>query len=384
MPFAFEDLVRQAAAAGASDIFLVAGSTPMMRVSGLVRPMAEEHLDAAAVKDLAYGIMSERHRAEFERAWERDLGLTVAGLTRLRVNVFYERGNVGVVARLIPLQVPTLDDLKMPEVLKAIASEPDGLVLVTGATGSGKSTTLAAMLEEINKQRQCTIVTVEDPLEFVHANQKALFIQREIGIDTQSFAEALKHVLRQSPDVILIGEMRDEETFRVALEAAETGHLVFSTVHARSAVETMERVVNLFAPSDKPQICFRLSLSLQGVISQRLVPRADKEGRVCAQEIRVRAPHVVKAIEEGRLGDLYNAIKEGEFYKMQTMNQALYNLWEAGTISRDMALRYAGVYSELQLMMRQAEGAARRDAQAAEREETRPASRSGESNPTQL
>jgi len=369
MPFVFEDLVRQAAAVSASDIFLVVGSPPMMRVSGLVRSMAEEQLDAAAVRELAYGIMSERHRSEFERAWERDLGLTVSGLTRLRVNVFYERGNVGVVARLIPLQVPTLDDLGMPEVLKSIASQPDGLVLLTGATGSGKSTTLAAMLEEINKQRQCTIVTVEDPLEFVHSNQKALFIQREIGIDTQSFGEALKHVLRQSPDVILIGEMRDEETFRVALEAAETGHLVFSTVHARSAVETMERVVNLFAPSDKPQICFRLSLSLQGVVSQRLVPRADKEGRVCAQEILVRAPHVVKAIEEQRLGDLYNAIKEGEFYKMQTMNQSLYSLWQAGTVSREMALRYAGVYSELQLMMRQAEGAARRDAQAAERQE---------------
>lgn len=367
MAYGFEDLVRQAAEAGASDIFLVAGSPPMMRVSGQVRAMAEEPTDAAAVKELAYAKMSDRHRAEFERTWERDLGLTVPGVTRLRVNVFYERGNVGAVMRLIPLEVPTLEELGLPEVLKSIASQPDGLVLVTGATGAGKSTTLAAMLEEVNKQRACTIVTVEDPLEFVHTGKQALFIQREIGIDTQSFAEALKHVLRQSPDVILIGEMRDEETFRVALEAAETGHLVFSTVHARSAVETMERVVNLFAPSDKPQICFRLSLTLQGVISQRLIPRADQEGRTCAQEILVRAPHVVKAIEEGRLGDLYNAIKEGEFYKMQTMNQALYNLWEAGTISRESALRHAGVYSELQLTMRQAEGAARRDAEAAER-----------------
>jgi len=371
MAVAFEELVREAAAKNASDVFLVADAPPKMRVHGRVVPMREEKLDAGTVRELAYGVMSERHRAEFERTWERDLGLTIPGLTRLRVNVFYEKGNIGLVARLIPLKVPTLDDLGFPEVLKDIASQPDGLVLVTGATGSGKSTTLAAMLEEINRKRECTIVTVEDPLEFVHTGQKALFIQREIGIDTLSFGEALRHVLRQSPDVILIGEMRDEETFRVALEAAETGHLVFSTVHARSAVETMERVVNLFAPSDKPQICFRLSLTLQGVISQRLVPRADGTGRVCAQEIMVRAPHVVKAIEEGRLGDLYTAIKEGEFYKMQTMNQTLYGLWAEGIISREMALRYAGVHSELQLMMRQADTAARVEAKEERRQAPR-------------
>jgi len=355
MAIDFEKMVAYAAEHGASDIFLVANSPPMMRVAGNVVAMDPQPLTPKETYDLAYGVMTERDRVRFEQEWERDIGREIPGVTRLRINIFYQRGNVGAVMRLIPLSAPSLDELGHPPVLKKVLEERDGLILLTGPTGSGKSTTLAAMLEALNESRQCTIVTIEDPIEYVHTPRQALFIQREVGTDTLSFEEALRRVLRQSPDVILIGEMRDVETFKVALEASETGHLVFSTVHARSATETMERIANLFNPVEKPQILFRLSLSLKAICSQKLVRKADGSGRVCAQEIMVQAPHVAKCIEEGRLADLYQAIKEGEYFQMQTMNASLFKFYTEGAISREEALRNAGVLSELRLMIQQHE-----------------------------
>jgi twitching motility protein PilT len=237
-------------------------------------------------------------------------------------------------------------------VFQDFAKLRQGLVLVTGPTGSGKSTTLAAIIDMINNNRRCNIVTVEDPIEFVHPDKKAIVNQREIGIDTDSFTDALKYVVRQSPDVILIGEMRDVETMNVALASAETGHLVFSTVHTCSAAETLDRIMNMFPPHDKPMVCLRLSASLKGVVSQKLVPRCDKSGRVAAIEIMMSNPTVAKLLEDGRSSQLSQAIIEGSFWGMQTMNQALDGFYKNGIISEEEALAHAGNLTELKQMIR--------------------------------
>jgi len=254
--------------------------------------------------------------------------------------------------RLIPLDIYTIDELLLPSVLKEIVKKKMGLILVTGPTGCGKSTTLAAMLEEISSFRNCTVITIEDPLEFIHKDKHAVFIQREVAIDTESFNDALKYVVRQSPDVILIGEMRDVETFSVAMTAAETGHLVFSTVHTRSAAETIDRIINMFPPYDKPQICLRLSESLIAVVTQKLLPRADGTGRVSAMEIMIVTPTIGKLIDEGKPDEVYDSIREGGFWGMQTMNQALDYLVKQGLVTEEIALENAGNFTELRQMLR--------------------------------
>lgn len=353
MALDFENLVKEAAQKRASDIFLKSDCPPMIRVRGeVVRADGYAALTAEETKEIAYGLMNEDQIARFERQREMDLGFTVGDITRLRVNAFQERGAVGLVMRLIPLTIYSIDDLLLPPVLKDIVRKKMGMVLVTGPTGCGKSTTLAAMLEEINSFRHCTVITIEDPIEFVHQDREGIFIQREVAIDTESFTDALKYVVRQSPDVILIGEMRDVETFSVAMAAAETGHLVFSTVHTRSAAETLDRIINMFPPYDKPQICLRLSQSLVAVITQKLLPRADGTGRVCALEIMIVTPTISKLIEEGRPSEVYAAIREGGFWGMQTMNQSLDYLVKQGLIEEEIALDNAGNYTELRQMLR--------------------------------
>lgn len=349
----FDKLIKEAAEKRASDIFLKKDCPPMLRVRGeVLRGDAYPVLTGEDTRDIAYGLMNEEQIARFERQREMDLGFTVGDITRLRVNVFQERGAVGLVMRLIPLTIYSIDDLLLPPVLKDVVKKKMGLVLVTGPTGCGKSTTLAAMLEEINSYRHCTIITVEDPIEFVHRDREGIFIQREVAIDTDSFSDALRYVVRQSPDVILIGEMRDVETFTVAMLAAETGHLVFSTVHTRSAAETLDRIINMFPPHDKPQICMRLSESLLAVITQKLLPRTDGTGRTCATEIMIVTPTISKLIEEGRPGEVYAAIREGGFWGMQSMNQSLDYLVKQGLITEDVALENAGNYTELRQMLR--------------------------------
>jgi len=257
-----------------------------------------------------------------------------------------------MVLRLIPLEIYTLDELGMPPVVKDLTMHRQGLILVTGPTGCGKSTTLAAMIDLINETRRCNIVTIEDPIEFVHKDKLAIVNQREVGIDTDSFTDALKYIVRQSPDVILIGEMRDVETMNVALAASETGHLVLSTVHTTSASETMDRIINLFPPHDKPQICMRMANSLRGIISQKLLPRADDSGRIAAVESMIATPTVSKLIEEGRAGQLYSAIAEGGFWGMQTMNQCLVRYFKEGLITEEEAVLNAGNLTELKQMIR--------------------------------
>jgi twitching motility protein PilT len=348
-----KELAQEAAQARASDIFFKAGSPPMMRVDGKITNLGEHpELSPDECEQLAYSIMTHEQIGRFERRHELDLAFQIDGVARFRANVYQQRGSIGLVLRIIPLVIYSLEQLGMPEALADLARQRQGLVLVTGPTGCGKSTTLAAMIDLINSHRRCNIVTVEDPIEFVHPDKMAIVNQREIGIDTDSFTDALKYVVRQSPDVILIGEMRDVETMNVALAAAETGHLVFSTVHTTSAAETLDRIMNMFPPHDKPIVCTRLSVSLKGVISQKLVPRKDTGGRIAAVEVMIANPTIAKLLEEGRSGQIHQAISEGSFWGMQTMNQCLDRLFKAGVISEEEALAHAGNLTELKQMMR--------------------------------
>lgn len=347
------ELLKQAAEKNASDLFLKEGAPPAMRVHGKIEVTDLPPLTAEEVRDMAYGIMNHDQIARFEHRHELDLAFTIEGVSRFRANIYQQRGSMGMVLRLIPLEIHTLDHLGMPPVLKDISMHRQGLILVTGPTGCGKSTTLAAMIDLINNTRRCNIITIEDPIEFVHKDKRAIINQREIGIDTDSFTDALKYVVRQSPDVILIGEMRDTETMNVALAASETGHLVLSTVHTTSASETMERIINMFPPHDKPQICMRMANSLRGIVSQKLLPRADGAGRIAAVEIMIATPTVSKLIEEGRSGQLHSAISEGGFWGMQTMNQCLVRYFKAGLVTEEEAVLNAGNITELKQMIRQ-------------------------------
>lgn len=336
----------------ASDIFIKAGVPPALRVNGKVEVTDFPVLSPADTQDLAYGIMNTEQIGRFERRHELDLAFTIDSLARFRANIYHQRGSVGMVLRIVPLKMWTLEELGMPPVLNELAKHRQGLILVTGPTGSGKSTTLAAMIDVINSERRCNIVTVEDPIEFVHKDQMAVINQREVGIDTESFTDALKYVVRQSPDIILIGEMRDVETMNVALAASETGHLVLSTVHTTSAAETLDRILNMFPPHDKPQVCLRMSASLKGVVSQKLLPRANGQGRIAALEIMIANPTISKLIEEGRSGQLYGAIAEGSFWGMHTMNQCLVRYFKEGLITEEEAYASAGNLTELKQLMR--------------------------------
>jgi twitching motility protein PilT len=347
------DLIRLAAEKKASDLFLKEGAPPMMRVHGRIQATdGLEKLTADETRRLAYSIMSHEQIGRFEHRHELDLAFTVEDVTRVRANIYQQRGSMGLCCRLIPLRIYTLEQLGLPPAIGELTRNRQGLILVTGPTGSGKSTTLAAMINKINEERRANIVTVEDPIEFVHPDKNSIVSQREIGIDTDSFTDALKYVVRQNPDIILIGEMRDIETMNVALQASETGHLVFSTVHTSSAAETLDRIINLFPPHDKPQLCMRLAGSMRGIISQKLLPRVDSEGRVAAVEIMIATPTISKLIEEGRAGNIYSAIQEGNFWGMQTMNQCLVKYYRAGIISEEDALNAAGNATELRQMLR--------------------------------
>lgn len=336
----------------ASDLFFKEGSPPTVRVNGKIIQLDMPALTVDQVRDMAYSVMTHEQISRFERRHELDLAFTIEGVSRFRANMYQQRGTMGMVLRLIPLGIYSLDDLGMPPVISDLCTHRQGLVLVTGPTGCGKSTTLAAMIDMINTNRHCNIVTIEDPIEFVHQDKQAIVSQREVGIDTESFTDALKYVVRQSPDVILIGEMRDIETMHVALAASETGHLVLSTIHTTSASETMDRVINMFPPHEKPQICLRMANCLRGIVSQKLLPRADGIGRIAAVEVMVATPTISKLVEEGRASQLYAAIGEGGFWGMQTMNQCLVRYFKDGLISEEEAFFNAGNLTELKQMLR--------------------------------
>ncbi|MGZ6139186.1 MAG: type IV pilus twitching motility protein PilT [Myxococcaceae bacterium] len=338
------EILQVALRGGASDIHLKAGLPPMFRVDGSLVPLKDgKRLPPEEVARMAFGIMNEYQRDKFKNSNEVDLAYGVPGLGRFRVNVFQQRGTLGAVLRVIPFKVMTIRDLLLPPVLESIALEERGLVLVTGTTGSGKSTTLAAMIDHINANETDHIMTIEDPIEFLIRDKRSIVNQREVGVDTMSFGQALKSALRQDPDVILVGEMRDLETIETALTAAETGHLVMSTLHTLDATETINRIVSVFPPYQQKQVRLQLGSVLRAVISQRLVPRADGKGRVAAVEVLKATARVRELIEDkDRTKELPEAIASGhQSYGTQTFDQSLMNLVKQSVITYEEAHRQA-------------------------------------------
>ncbi|MBN3562348.1 type IV pilus twitching motility protein PilT [Aliamphritea spongicola] len=321
---------------GASDLHISAGMPPVIRVDGEVRRIKLPSLDHKQVHTLIYDIMNDKQRKDYEELFETDFSFEVPKLARFRVNAFNQNRGAAAVFRTIPSKVLTMEDLGMGKVFQDLAEKPRGLVLVTGPTGSGKSTTLAAMVDYINETRQDHILTIEDPIEFVHESKKSLINQREVHRDTLGFDEALRSALREDPDVILVGEMRDLETIRLALTAAETGHLVFGTLHTTSAAKTIDRVVDVFPAAEKAMVRSMLSESLQGVISQTLLKK-PQGGRVAAHEIMVGTPAIRNLIREDKIAQMYSAIQTGAAFGMVTLDQSLTDLVNKGLISREAA-----------------------------------------------
>ncbi|HNR32273.1 MAG TPA: PilT/PilU family type 4a pilus ATPase [Candidatus Hydrogenedentes bacterium] len=353
MSISMRDLMRGALERRASDIHLKVGNPPIYRIDGDLVRLESEALTEQSLQALLKEIASEQDIAKFSKVMELDNSFMLEEIARFRVNVCRDDGDTRIVLRLIPLKILTIDDLGLPQVLKKLCPLHTGLVLVTGPTGSGKSTTLAAIIDEINRTRPVHIITVEDPLEFMHQDKTAIVTQREVGHDTLSFANALRGALRQDPDVILIGEMRDADTVRTALASAETGHLVFSTLHTVDAVETLNRILDFFEPHQQLQVRKQLASVLRAVVSQRIVPLAGGTGRTVAAEILIGTRTVREFIDQGKaFKDIVKLIEEGvDQYGMQTFDQALFNLWTAKKISTETALQNASSPKDLKLRM---------------------------------
>jgi twitching motility protein PilT len=355
------DLLKIATERRASDLHLKVGSHPVIRINGRLTPLSEmNRMSQEDTIAMAFSIMSGRQKQKFKDHFEIDLAYSVPGLGRFRVNVFQQRGTVGLVLRVIPAKILSIEDLLLPPVLKTIADERRGLILVTGTTGSGKSTCLAAMIDYINQLRTEHVMTIEDPIEFLHRDKKSLVNQREVEVDTKSFATALRSALRQDPDVILVGEMRDYETIETALTAAETGHLVFSTLHTLDATETINRVISVFPPHQQKQIRLQLASVLKAVISMRLLPRADGNGRVPAVEVLRITNFVRDCIEnKDKTKLIHEAIAQGTSqYGMQTFDQSIFQLFKKELITMEEALRRASNPDEFKLKLQGIESTA--------------------------
>ncbi|MGA9751000.1 MAG: type IV pilus twitching motility protein PilT [Acidobacteriota bacterium] len=338
------DLLKVAIDQGASDLHLKVGSHPVIRVDGQLRSLPEQkRLMQEDTIAMAFSIMDAKQKEKFKTNLDLDIAYSVPGLGRFRVNIFQQRGTVGIVCRVIPIGIKTIRDLMLPPVLEKIASEPRGLVLCTGTTGSGKSTTLAAMIDQINATRTEHIITVEDPIEFLHRDKRSIVNQREVGIDTRNFAAALRSALREDPDVILVGEMRDYETIETALLAAETGHLVLSTLHTLDATETITRIISVFPPHQQKQVRLQLAAVLRAVVSLRLLPKADGKGRVPAVEVMIATATIRDCVENKEKTKLIRDYIEQGFsqYGMQTFDQSLLFLYKNGHITLEEALRRA-------------------------------------------
>ncbi|HUE85365.1 MAG TPA: type IV pilus twitching motility protein PilT [Vicinamibacterales bacterium] len=345
-------LLRRAVELGASDLHLKVGSFPMARVHGHLQPVGDDQkLNHDDLVDMAASVMPAAHREKFRDAQEVDLAYSVPGLGRFRCNVFQQRGTIGMVLRVIPITIKSVDELGLPAVLKKITAEERGLVLVTGTTGSGKSTTLAAMIDYINRTRSSHIITIEDPIEYLHRDNQSIVNQREIGVDTRSFALALRSALRQDPDVILVGEMRDMETIETALHAAETGHLVFSTLHTLDATETINRIISVFPPHQQKQIRIQLAAVLKSAIAQRLIPSIEGGSRLPAVEVLVATAFIRDAIvDRDKTHLIQGAIAQGTSqYGMQTFDQSIFGHYSQGLITLDEALRWATNVDEFKL-----------------------------------
>jgi twitching motility protein PilT len=356
-----QDFLRLVVEKGSTDLHLTTDSPPMMRLNGMLQPLPFPPLTAVDTKTLCYSLLTENQRHRFEEEQELDFSFGVRGLSRFRGNLFLQRGAVAGAFRLVPYNARPLAELGLPPVVAELTKIPRGLILVTGPTGSGKSTTLASMIDKVNRERREHIVTLEDPIEFVHQHRGCIVNQREVYADTHSFAEALRHVLRQDPDVVLIGEMRDLETVSAAMTVAETGHLVLSTLHTNSAVQTMNRIIDIFPDQQQPQIRAQLSLVLQAVISQQLIPRLDGRGRVLAVEVMIPNPAIRNLIRENKIHQIYSQLQVGQSkFGMQTMTQSLVDLHTRRLISWDEAMGHATEPDEIRPMLGPPAGSAGR------------------------
>ena len=338
----------------ASDLHVTAGERPKLRVDGeMTDSSAPEVLTAKDTLQLAYSVLTENQKKRFETEDELDFSFGIQNLARFRGNVFKQRGCVAMVIRMIPFNVRTFQDLGLPPIVAKLAERPRGLILVTGPTGSGKSTTLAAMIDKINKERKGHIITVEDPIEFIHRHQGCIVNQREVGTDTKNFSTALKYALREDPDVILVGEMRDLETIAAALTIAETGHLALATLHTNSAAESINRIIDVFPHNQQSQVRAQLAFVLEGVMTQTLLPKAKGRGRVMAMEIMVATPAIRALIRDEKIHQIYSAMQSGKKFGMQTMNDSLYQLYMAREVTEDDCLRVTGDPNEFLRMIGQ-------------------------------
>src|SRR5436305_7208204 len=346
------DLLKTTVEAGGSDLHLTTDSPPQVRVHGELRRLQLPNLTPGDTKQLVYSVLTDAQKKRFEESFELDFSFGIRGLARFRCNVFNQRGAVGAVYRLIPEKIRTFGELGLPPVLATLADRPRGLVLITGPTGSGKTTTLAALLDKINSERHGHILTIEDPIEYIHQHKNCLINQREVHSDTNSFSNALRAALREDPDIVLIGEMRDLETVEAALKIAETGHLTFGTLHANSAAQTINRIIDIFPAGQQAQIRTQLSLVLEGIVCQALLPRADGKGRVCSLEIMVPTPAIRNLIRDDKVHQIYGSMQAGqEKLGMQTANQSLASLYMARKISLETAMAASSNKDELQDMI---------------------------------
>ena len=345
-------LLEEMVEKSASDLHLTVGSPPQLRIDQKLVPVGDEKLNPVTAKALAYKILTDKQQKKLELDFEVDFAFGIEGLCRFRGNVFFQRGSIATVIRRIPLNVPTIEQLNLPKIANSFVFKPKGLVLITGPTGCGKSTSLAAIIDRINSERNVHIITIEDPIEYVHRHKKAIVNQREVASDTRSFAAALKYVLRQDPDVILVGEMRDLETISAAMTAAETGHLVFATLHTNSATESINRIIDVFPPHQQGQIRAQLSMVLEAVVTQKLLPKRIGGGMVLAAEVMICSPAIRALIRDNKVHEMYGILQVSRKYGMLTLNQSLMELAQAGIISIDRALAASPLPEELERMLK--------------------------------
>jgi twitching motility protein PilT len=348
----FADLLLEVIERNASDLHLAAGAKPTVRVRGRLVPLdSYDVLSTEETRQIVYSILTNDQRQRLETDLQIDFAYSIPGRARFRVNAYFQRGAIGAAFRLIPFSIRTIDELGLPAAIHELARRPRGFVLVTGPTGSGKSTSLAAVLDEINMTREEHIMTIEDPIEFLHSHKKCIVNQRELGSDSHSFAAALKGALRQDPDVILVGEMRDLETIHTALTAAETGHLVLATLHTQDTPQTIDRIIDVFPANQQQQVRVQLSVALQGIVTQQLIPTADGAGRVAACEVLLATPAIRNLIREGKTHQIYSSLQTGGKLGMQTMDAALATLVRAGKITQEMAEQRSSTPEELRRLM---------------------------------
>ena len=346
------ELLRMMIERGASDLHITTGSPPRMRIDGKLLPIDHPPLTPADTKALCYSILTDAQKHKYEENNELDLSFAIRGVSRFRANIFMQRGAVAGAFRTIPFEIRDFKELGLPDILNEVVKKTQGLVLVTGPTGSGKSTTLAAMVDRINIERSAHLITVEDPIEYLHQHKKCLINQREVTADTMSFKTALKYVLRQDPDVVLIGEMRDLETIEAALTVSETGHLTLATLHTNSAAQTINRIIDVFPPHQQEQIRVQVSFVLEGILAQHLIPKKSGQGRVLAYEFMIPNPAIRNLIREDKIHQIYSMMQTGQSkFGMQTMNQSLFDLHSKGLISYDEAIGRSYLPEELLAMI---------------------------------